>query len=106
MNHLIDKRIIIGINFFDSKDNLIDQYQTSGIITSIQKDFISIKRDGLPNFQIPYDERAIQLAAPGIYRERNTGKEIENPDFIAQWSVKSTSEINIEEYTLYGFKPK
>ncbi len=104
MDDLINKIIIIGINFFDSENELLEQYQTYGKIKSIRNGLLLVERENEPDFQLPNDENAIEVAFPGIYRERCSGKEIENPDFITRWSVNNTSIEKIENIKLHGFE--
>jgi len=101
----IGKTIVIGINFFSSEDQLIEQYQTSGVIDKITRMKICIKReDGLNVFTLPNDDRAMKIAEPGDYRERSTGKVISNPDYIAQWAVNGINESeNLDIYKEIGF---
>ena len=43
----IGKLILIGINYYDNNNELLEQYQTSGIIESITEKEIKIKREKL-----------------------------------------------------------
>ena len=40
----IGKLILIGINYYDNNNELLEQYQTSGIIESVTEKEIKIKR--------------------------------------------------------------
>ena len=101
----IDKVILIGINYFNTKNELLEQYQTGGIIDSITKTKINIKREGYNElFVLPNDDRALVKAKPGEYRERTTGKIIKNPDFIAQWTIHGDgTKEHLENYKRVGF---
>lgn len=83
MEDIINKTILIGMIFLDEGGELIEQYQTSGIIKAIDKAMLIIEREDFPDFRLPFDEMAMKKAEPGIYEERSTGKEIIDPDFIA-----------------------
>jgi hypothetical protein len=101
-----DKVILIGLTFLDKEGNLIEQYQTHGIIEEITKrSIIRVKRDDGSIFQVPFEEEAIQTAKPGEYRERSTGTIIRDPDYITSWSVtKTASSETMESYKKEGFK--
>lgn len=104
-NNGLGKKILIGIRYYNLKDELVEQFQTSGIIDSITSDEIRIKRENKKElFIIPNDDRAIIKAKPGKYRERESGKVIINPDFISQWAIQGNgSEENLKEYKEFGF---
>ena len=101
----IGKSIIIGINFFDDNKDLVDQYQTNGIIESITKLKIIIRRQDSSIFTLPNDDRAIMKAKPGTYREHSSGKLIEDPHYLAQWAVDNVNDdSSIEYYKKVGFQ--
>mgnify|MGYP003390865238 CR=1 FL=1 len=82
----IGKLILLRINYYDNNNELLEQYQTSGIIESVTEKEIKIKRENYKVlFTIPNDDRAIMEAKPGKYRERQSGKIIENPEFFSNW---------------------
>lgn len=101
----IGKRILIGINYFDKNNTLIEQYQTSGVIDSVTETKINIKREGCDElFVLPNDDGAILEAKPGEYKEKTTGKIIKNPSFIAQWDIYGDgSKKHLEGYKRFGF---
>ncbi len=101
----IGKQILIGLSFIDENDELVEQYQTHGCIKAIEPDgMMRIDRDILPIFTIPFDEESISKANPGVYRERSTGIEIENPDYTTSWSINTVKIKNIESYKQHGFE--
>lgn len=104
----IGKLILIGIRYYNSNNELLEQYQTSGIIESITDKEIKIKRENYKElFTIPNDDRAIIEAKPGDYRERQSGKVIKNPDYISQWTVTGNgSKENVDNYKEKGFELK
>ena len=83
----IGKTILVGITIFSAEGELLDRYQYFGEIVSIGKDAIRIKTDEGDSRTIPPDFSGIEKAAKGTYRLKNSGKEIENPDYISSWSV-------------------
>lgn len=102
----IDKVILIGLTFVDDQDNVVEQYQTHGVIKAISEDgMVKIERKDLPEFTIPFDEESISEAAEGVYRERSTGVEINNPDFLSSWTIHQSNPDSLENNKLYGFEP-
>ena len=90
----IGKLILIGIRYYNNNNELLEQYQTSGIIESITDNEIKIKRENYKKlFTIPNDDRAIKI--------------IKNPDYISQWTVTGNgSKENIDNYKKKGFELK
>jgi hypothetical protein len=88
---LVAKRVLIGINYCDNNDNLIEQKQVYGtIIKADATDGFAIRLEGQKEgelFWLPPDIRAFQDAEPGEYRLRSTGEIIVDPDFIMYWTV-------------------
>ena len=106
MKKYINKLFLIGINFIDNEDNLLEQFQTHGVAEKIEKSIIYIRKDDNNIFTIPMDEKSIKPAQKGIYHERSTGCKIENPNFIAQWDVTNVNDVNsIQDLKQYGFQP-
>ena len=102
----IGKLILIGITYYNENNELVEQYQTSGIIDSVTDSEIKIKREDYKElFIIPNDDRAIYEAKSGEYRERETGKIITNPDFISEWIIHGDgSKEKLERYKKIGFE--
>ena len=103
-NKYLNKLILIGINFFDKEENIIEQYQTHGIIKSFtDSNMMKIERSDLSIFILPFDKKSMKKAKKGTYKEHESGIDIENPDFLTTWSVNSTSPEHLENIKLYGF---
>ena len=100
------KVILIGINFFKSEEELIEQYQTHGTIESVtdQGVFRILKDDG-SLFQIPYDPDCLWDAEEGNYTEHSTGIVISNPDLITTWNLFLGETHNIEDVKNQGYIP-
>ena len=88
---LVAKRVLIGINYCDKNDNLVEQKQVYGtIIKADATDGFAIRLEGEKEgelFWLPPDTRAFQDAEPGEYRLRSTGEIVVDPDFITYWTV-------------------
>jgi hypothetical protein len=103
-DNYIGKVILIGITFVDKQNNLIEQYQTHGIIKMIDENgMMKIERSNLPVFTLPFDTSAISEAREGLYRESSSGAEINNPDYLTSWTVDCSEPDHIERNKLYGF---
>ena len=103
---LKNKVFLIGLTFLNEKGELIEQYQTHGIIVELTDDGIfKIKKDDESIFQMPYDSDTIEVAKEGEYRERSTGIVIKNPDYIMSWEITLKENEDLEEIKKYGFMP-
>ena len=101
---LIGKSIIVGLTFLNDDHKRIGKYQTHGVIKEITADgLISIVREDMETFQIPYDKNAIQKAEKGEYVEKETEKTIVNPDYLSVWEIIVSDESVIDEYKKHGF---
>ncbi len=87
---LIGKTVLIGITRLDHDGELIEQRQHVGTFASMDG-MIHVTLAGGEEFTLPPDLSAFRKAQPGIYRLRSTGEEIENPDFVASWTVRASS---------------
>jgi hypothetical protein len=86
---LIGRTIIVGMTYLDRNGAVARRAQHFGRITSIADWNISIEREGQGVFRIPYDIRALSVAAKGTYRLRETGEEITDPDLLSNWTVEA-----------------
>lgn len=106
MNNYQGKTFLIGIDFIDDENELIEQYQTSGVVVKIEKDIIKLRRKNQSIYSIPNDRESIKKAALGIYKEKTTEKiVVENPDFISQWRIYVKNFNDIDKYKKIGFEP-
>ena len=101
----IGKVILVGLTFLDEQENVIEQFQTHGVIRKIDKNgMMKIERKNLPIFTLPFDEESISKAQKGIYREISTGAEVENPDYLTSWTLDYSKPEHLANYKLYGFE--
>jgi hypothetical protein len=89
-SNIIGKTILVGLSFTNSEDDIIERKQFHGkIVNADRHKGISILIDGENEiFKLPPDLSSIEVASPGEYRLRSTGKVIINPDFISTWIIK------------------
>jgi hypothetical protein len=100
----IGKVVLIGLTFVDENDEVIEQYQTHGVITSIDdNDLMKVSRNGCPDFFMPFDDGAMKQANEGTYHERTTGIEVEDPDFLTSWTINDLTESSREYQKLHGY---
>ena len=93
---LVAKRVLIGINYCDDNDNLLEQKQVYGtIIKADAKEGFAIRLEGQKEgelFWLPPDIRAFQDAQPGEYRLRSTGEIVVDPDLITSWTINRPTD--------------
>lgn len=71
----IGKLILIGIRYCNSNNELMEQYQTSGIIESITDKEIKIKRENYKElFTIPNDDKLLWKQRPVSTRKNKVVK--------------------------------
>jgi len=101
------KVFLIGLTFMDEDGNVIEQYQTSGMVEELTDNgFFKFNRNNACTFQLPYDERAIKKAAEGEYSEKSTRNIIINPDYITTWTIDVKSTDNLDDMKQNGFTAK
>ena len=103
-NALIGKLVIIGISFFDSNDDLIDTFQTHGIIEKPDNlELLRIRKKDNHIFQLPFDPDTIQEAAPGKYSEKHSSTVITNPDYMILWNISVENQEKIDKIMEFGY---
>ena len=87
---VIGKRVLLGITYVNSTDEIIEQRQLHGVIETVtSEDGVAIRLSDGTLFRLPPDLRGLEPAAPGVYKLRSTGEEVENPDYVWTWTVTS-----------------
>jgi hypothetical protein len=100
------KVFLIGLTFIDNEGELIEQYQTYGIVSELTDDgLISIKRKDNSIFQMPYDKDTINKADKGEYKLRATKEVVIDPDYIMTWEISTNGNDNLEKIKMYGYQP-
>ena len=88
---MINKRVLIGLTYYDHKGTFIEQKQMHGKIISVDDGSgLEIELEGShkgETYSLPPDLRPFQEAKPGEYRERSTGEIVVDPDFLCSWIV-------------------
>ena len=74
-------------------DGQIEDLQIWGFVKSAQKGAgIEVELEGArkgETYWVPPDHRSVRKAKPGKFRLEPSGEEVENPDFIFSWVVRS-----------------
>lgn len=85
---LINAVVLIGITRLNGDEATQEQF--FGTIEKADPQGILLMLGGLragEQYRLPPDPRAFTQADPGVYRLRSTGEVLENPDFIATWTI-------------------
>jgi hypothetical protein len=91
---LIGKRVLVGIVDLAPDGAVVGQRQFHGhAIRADWRSGIALRLVGGARageeIVLPPDTRAFHPAAPGSYRIRRSGEAVEDPDFLATWSVRA-----------------
>jgi hypothetical protein len=104
--YLQGKVFLVGLTFIDMKGELIEQYQTHGIVSELTDDgLIRIKRNDNSIFQMPYDKDTINRADKGEYKLRATKEVVIDPDFLMTWEISTNGNDDLETTKMYGYLP-
>jgi hypothetical protein len=87
---LIGKVILIGVSLYRADDTFIRKTQVHGVVKEFDPEAGIVIEDAATGreFYLPPALSHIHAAAPGVYRARNTGDEVTDPDFVTQWAVR------------------
>jgi len=88
---MIGKRILVGITYLGSGDEPDDTVQLTGTVTAVEP-LVTIDHGQPAPFTLPPLQDAYDRAPPGKYTLRGSGEVVENPDFIATWTVSPSEE--------------
>jgi hypothetical protein len=101
---LIGKVFLIGLSFLDKDDQIIEKYQTHGIVEKLTDNGIFVfKRSDGSIFKMPYHKDSISYADAGEYRAKDTGDIVLNPDYIMVWDIVENNKTEIEKIKQFGF---
>lgn len=104
--HVKGKVFLVGLIFYDSRHDIIEQYQTNGVVEELtDQGMLILKRADGSLFPVPYDPKSIKKAEQGEYRETTTGTVIVDPDYIISGEIKVKSPANVELIKKNGFIP-
>lgn len=93
---LIGKRVLVGLTRASHEGQVIYQYQLHGVVVSAHpRDGIEIALEGVragSTWVMPPATAAFRPGEPGVYRLRETGEEVQSPDFVATWTMTEPSD--------------
>lgn len=105
-SHVVGKVFLIGLTFCDADNNVLEQYQTSGVVERLTDEGLLIFRRKDGNlYAMPYDHECIKKAEKGTYTEHLTGNIIVDPDYIMIGTVEMKDPAGIEKIKNEGFFP-
>ena len=88
--------VLVGITTLDPDGQVMGVSQFYGTVVSADRRAgILLELGGARagrSYNLPPMTDALHFAAPGVYRLRETGEEVENPDFTVTWSVQQPSK--------------
>ena len=88
-DELIGKTILVGLTYVEQDDTVVKRQQKFGKITSCDPEsWIVVEQEDGETFEIAPIMDAIEYARAGIYRLKGSGREIQNPDFVAQFTIR------------------
>jgi hypothetical protein len=89
---LIGKRVLVGITDLAADGAVVGRRHFHGhAIRADRRLGIALRLTGAragEEVVLPPDTRAFRRAAPGEYRLRRTGEVVEDPDYLATWSIR------------------
>ncbi|MDR7296727.1 hypothetical protein J2X16_002074 [Pelomonas aquatica] len=100
---LLDRRCVVGINYFDLDGSLLRQRQLAGRVLRVDAEqgiTLALQHSdpavAPAEFMLPPDLRAWFKAPPGHYRDVASGVDMQSPDYLVTWDVHRT-QGNAEE---------
>lgn len=100
-DRFVGKVVLVGIQLYRHDGTYLRNTQIHGVISEVNPEQGIVFREALSGreFFLPPAFDYIHAAPPGVYRERDSGFEVENPDFVTQWAVllpEGADETEIE----------
>lgn len=85
--NILNKIILVSVKYYNSKNELINRYDFSGTVISVDSQCISIKKTHGGIFTLPPCTSHIISLEPGEYKSSSTGEIIKDPDFYISWNL-------------------
>jgi hypothetical protein len=103
LSDLLERRCVVGINYFDLDGSLLGQRQLAGRVLKVdaEQGITLVLQHSDPavapaEFMLPPDLQAWFKAPPGHYRDAASGVALDDPDYLVTWDVHRT-QSNSEE---------
>lgn len=88
---LMGSLVLVGITYLDHNEELVCKEQMYGrVVAADPKRGVCLKLEGVRNgkhYWFPPSMNPYEEAGPGTYTLRSTGEKVENPDYLATWTV-------------------
>ncbi len=92
--NMLNKTVLVTLNCMNEFDDLQAVEQFHGKIVRINHDegLVVLRDDNAEEFNLPPELEHYQVAKPGRYQLVESDVEIENPDFIVDWTIYPPSD--------------
>jgi len=97
LQDLLGKTLLVGISYYTHDEKFIEQKQFWGTVTNVSDTLITMRQKDGSLFTLPPDLSSTYRASPGEYKLRSTGEVVENPDFLATWTITKPAPDSEEE---------
>jgi len=85
---LLGNTLLAGLSFFTPSGELCERQEVFGIVRrATLEDGIVLQLRSGEEFSLPPQLEAISPAERGVYTLKSTGEAINDPDFLATWSI-------------------
>lgn len=94
---IVGKTILVGLTYLAQDGKLLSRQQLHGKIKSASPAGILIELAGASageTLNMPPALEVIRKADPGIYSLKETGEQVENPDYICTWTITKSGPTN------------
>jgi hypothetical protein len=97
-DHLLGKTVLVGLTYVNDADEVIRQVQMHGVVgltdagSGVRLDLQGAKSG--QTYWLPPQVDNFEPAASGVYRLRETGEEVVDPDFISTWTIHASATAN------------
>lgn len=95
---LLGKTVLVGLTYVNDADQVTRQVQMHGVIgladaeSGVRLDLKGVKAG--QTYWLPPQVDNFEPASPGVYRLRETGEEVVDPDFISTWTIHAPVTAN------------
>jgi len=95
---LLGKTVIVGLTYVNDADEVTRRVQIHGVIgladrtEGVRLDLQGVKAG--QTYWLPPQVDNFEPAAPGVYRLKETGAEVVDPDFISTWTIHAPATAN------------
>ena len=86
---MIGKVVLVGVTYRNEKDEVTGLQEYFGVVTRINETegLVIISGDNDEEIGLPPMLEQYEVAGPGIYNLKSCDYSVENPDFLATWTV-------------------